>query len=133
MTADQNKATVRRIAEAFGAGDMDAVFADAVDDFEFTLAGNPPGGNTAKGRDALVESLKALFGSKLERGAITMTIENLIAEGDFVVEQAAGKARTVEGVDYNNSYCRVWRFRDGKVASLTEYMDTELARGCLWS
>ena len=35
--------------------------------------------------------------------------------------------------DYDNVYCRVWRFRDGKIAALTEYMDTELARRRLWT
>jgi ketosteroid isomerase-like protein len=76
--------------------------------------------------------LKTLFAQKLERSAIAMTIENMIAEGDYVAEQARGKARTLDGQDYNNVYCRVWRFRDGKIAALTEYMDTELARRCIW-
>ena len=38
-----------------------------------------------------------------------MTIENLIAEGEYIAEQAHGKARTKTGKDYNNTYCRVWR------------------------
>ena len=133
MDAEEHKAAIRRVAEAFGAGDIDAVFAEATDDFEFTLAGSPPGGGTARGKQAMVDAIKALFGSKLEGGAIAMTVENLIAEGDFVVEQARGRARTVDGNDYNNVYCRVWRFRDGKIAALTEYMDTELARRRLWT
>ena len=133
MSPEQNKDTVRRIAAAFGSGDIEAVFAEATDDFEFTLAGNPPTGNTARGRQVMIEAIAALFGSKLEGGAIEMTIERLIAEGDFVVEQARGKARTLAGEAYDNVYCRVWRFRDGKVASLTEYMDTELARRRLWT
>ena len=62
------------------------------------------------------------------RFSIVMTIENLIAEGDYVAEQARGKSRTEDGRDYNNIYCRVWRIVDGKIQSLHEYLDTELAR-----
>ena len=55
-----------------------------------------------------------------------MTIDNLIAEGEYVAEQAQGKARTKSGKDYNNTYCRVYRIVDGKVKSIIEYLDTEL-------
>ena len=95
-------------------GDIEGFLADATDDFEFTLRGTPPSGSTLRGKQAMIELLKTLFGEKLERSAIAMTIENMIAEGDYVAEQSRGKARTLDGQDYNNVYCRVWRFRDGK-------------------
>lgn len=132
MSAEQHKATIRRATDALGEGDIEGFLADTTDDFEFTLGGNPPGGRSVKGKQAMIDLLKALFGQKLERSAIAMTIENMIAEGDYVVEQARGQARTLDGQDYNNVYCRVWRFRDGKIAALAEYMDTELARRCMW-
>lgn len=63
----------------------------------------------------MIELLKVVFGQHLEESAIAMTIENMIADGDCVVEQAHGKARTLDGEDYNNVYCWVWRFREGKL------------------
>ncbi len=102
MSAEQHKAAIRRATDALGEGDIEGFLADTTDDFEFTLGGNPPGGSTVKGKRAMVELLKALFGQKLERSAIAMTIENMIAEGDYVAEQARGKARTLDGQDYNN-------------------------------
>ncbi len=128
-----NKDLVRKAVAALGRGDIDGFLADATYDFEFVLAGQPPGGNTVRGKTPLLELLQAMFGAKIENGAIEMTNHQMIAEGDTVVETADGRARTVDGRDYNNRYCRVWRFRDGQIASLTEYMDTELARACLWT
>lgn len=60
-----------------------------------------------------------------------MTVDNMIAEGEYVAEHAHGKARTKKGKDYNNTYCRVWRIVDGKVRSVVEYLDTELIRDVL--
>ena len=69
--------------------------------------------------------------ARLEGGKIEMTIEHLIAEGDYVAEQAHGKARTKTGDDYNNTYCRVWNISDGQVRSVIEYYDTELLKNTL--
>lgn len=129
----EHKETVGRAVAALGRGDVEGFLADATEDFAFSLAGQPPGGNTLEGKQLLIEFLTELFGSRLEGGAIVMTPENMIAEGSFVVEQARGRATTVEGEAYDNVYCRVWQFREGKIAALTEFMDTELARRCLWS
>jgi ketosteroid isomerase-like protein len=80
----------------------------------------------------VLKGLRNSLVARLERGgAIAMTIENLIAEGDYVAEQARGKARTKDGKDYNNTYCRVWRITDGKIRAMQEYLDTELVRTCL--
>ena len=131
--SEQHKEAVRRAIGALGEGDVEGFLADVADDFRFTLAGEPPGGNTLQGKKEMVALLRELFGSRLQNGAIPTVQERLIAEGDFVVEQARGRATTVEGEAYDNVYCRVWRFQNGRIAALTEYMDTELARRCLWS
>jgi len=80
----------------------------------------------------VLKGLRNSLVARLENGgAIAMTIENLIAQGDYVAEQARGKARTKDGKDYNNTYCRVWRITDGKIRAMQEYLDTELVRACL--
>ena len=54
-----------------------------------------------------------------------------IAEGDIVVVEARGQNVTRDGRPYENNYCYVFEFRDGRVAALTEYADTELFRSAL--
>jgi len=50
----------------------------------------------------------------------------MVAEGDYVVVQVRGEAETKDGRPYNNSYCHVFKVRDGKIREVTEYFDTEL-------
>ena len=126
MSTEQNKEIVRRAMAALGRGDYTGFLADADDDLVFTLTGATPFSGTIQGKQAVEEALRGLLGGKLEGGGIAMTIDNLIAEGEYVAEQARGKARTKSGKDYNNTYCRVYRIVDGKVKSILEYLDTEL-------
>jgi len=130
MSAEQNKEIVRRAIAALSRGDMEGFLADAADEVTLTVMGSmfPP----IQGKQKVLKGLRNSLVARLEGGgAIAMTIENLIAEGDYVAEQARGKARTKDGKDYNNTYCRVWRITDGKVRSVHEYLDTELVRTCL--
>jgi ketosteroid isomerase-like protein len=130
QTKEQNKEIVRRAIAALSRGDMDGFLADAADDVTLAVMGSmfPP----IQGKPKVLKGLRNALVARLEGGgAIAMTIENLIAEGDYVAEQARGKARTKDGKDYNNTYCRVWRITDGKVRSIHEYLDTELVRTCL--
>ena len=109
---------------------MEGFLADAADDFTMSVMGAaiPP----IQGKQKALKGLRNALVARLEGGgAIAMTIENLIADGDCVAEQARGVARTKDGKDYNNTYCRVWRITDGKVRSMQEYLDTELVRTCL--
>ncbi len=53
---------------------------------------------------------------------------NAIAEGDQVVVEAQGEARTKDGRDYNNLYCIVLKLKDGKITEIREYTDTDLTK-----
>ncbi len=128
MSTEQNKDLVRRAMAALGRGDMEGYLADAADDFAFTLTGTTPFSGTLHGKRAVLDMLRTGLQPSLASPGIEMTIENLIAEGEYVVEQARGQARTTAGKDYNNTYCRVWHIVEGKVQSLVEYLDTELVR-----
>jgi ketosteroid isomerase-like protein len=128
MSTEHNKDIVRRAIAALGRGDFTGFVADAADDFTFTIMGGD-WLEPIQGKQRVREALEGLLtGLLANNGAIVMTIDRLIAEGDYVVEQARGQSRTKDGRDYNNTYCRVWRIVDGKVKSVNEYMDIELAR-----
>jgi ketosteroid isomerase-like protein len=43
-----------------------------------------------------------------------------------VVVESRGRVTTKTGKPYNNTYCWVCRLTDGRLRSLTEYMDTQL-------
>lgn len=127
---EQNKAIVRRAIAAISRGDLEGFMADAADDVTLSVMGEifPP----IHGKAKVLKGLRNALGARLENGgAIVMTIDNLIADGDYVAEQSRGRARTKDGKDYNNTYCRVWRIQNGKIHAMQEYLDTELVRACL--
>ena len=51
------------------------------------------------------------------------------AEDNRVNILADGFATTVEGAPYNNNYCILFEFEDGKIKSAREYNDTALVWG----
>jgi ketosteroid isomerase-like protein len=55
----------------------------------------------------------------------------MIAEGNLVAVQGQGENITRRGQKYENTYCWVFAFRDGRVTSVVEYADTELMREVL--
>ena len=130
QTTEQNKEIVRRAIAAISRGDLDGFMGEAADDVTLSVMGAifPP----IQGKQKVLKGLRNALAARIENGgAIAMTIENLIAEGDYVAEQSHGKARTKDGKDYNNTYCRVWHITNGKIRAMQEYLDTELVRTCL--
>ena len=126
MGTEENKQIIEEFYEAGDRGDMDACFALLADDIIWTNIGSTKYSGTYVGKQALVEQLLGPLFGQLKAG-ISSSIENMIAEGDFVVAQTTGTAETKDGKPYNNSYCQVIRIREGKIAEVKEYFDTELA------
>ena len=56
---------------------------------------------------------------------IQFTLDALTAEGERVAVEAHSQGRHVSGKLYTNEYHFLFEFRDGKLAVLKEYMDTE--------
>ena len=125
MSAAENKEIIRRIYEALEQGDR-SLFGDAVhSDYVWRLPGHSSWSKRFEGRAAverdLLKPLFALFATTYTARAI-----NLIAEGDYVVAEVRGDVMTKRGDRYNNEYCFIFRFRDGKIVEVIEYGDTDL-------
>jgi len=59
-------------------------------------------------------------------GEMTVAIDNIIAEGDWVVMQSRSFGKGKNGQPYNNHYAQVFRVRDGMVVEWIEYLDTAM-------
>lgn len=125
MCIERNKRIVEAFYRAGDSGDMEACLDMLADDVRWTNIGSTRFSGTYVGKRALVEQLLGPLFAKLKAG-ISSVIENMIAEQDYVVALTSGTAETTDGKPYNNSYCQIMRIRDGKVAEVTEYFDTEL-------
>jgi len=125
MSADENKKLVRKFYAASNGGDMATCMDLIADDIKWTNIGSTSLSGTFEGKAELQEKLlDPLFG-RLQQGIFT-TVHRLVAEDDIVVAQTSGQAQTIDGQPYDNTYVWIIRFRDGKFAEVTEYMDTEL-------
>ena len=125
MGTAENKQVVLDFYEAGARGDMDACFALVADDVTWTNIGSTKFSGTYKGKQALLDNLVGPLFGQLKAG-ISSQVEHVVAEADTVVAQTRGTAETHDGTPYNNTYCQVFRIRDGRIAAVTEYMDTAL-------
>lgn len=125
MGIEENRQVVLDFFAAGARGDLEAGLALIADDVTWTNIGSTKFSGTFSGKQALIDNLLGPLFGQLKAG-ISSEIERITAEGDTVVAQTNGTAETHDGKPYNNSYCQVFRIRDGKIAAVKEYMDTAL-------
>ena len=127
------KETVRRYLDALLAGDVDVIRDSFAEDAVWSMHGDLPIAGPWKGRDQIVDDfLGAVGGSLFEPGTVAFEFPTLIAEGETVVLEWRVNARTAAGADYRNEYCGVFTVRDGRIASVREYLDSKYAAETLF-
>ena len=127
---ESNRAIITGVMEALSHGDRQP-FGDAMaEDFTRHMIGTTPWSGTFAGnadvRERIIRPLFTQFATQY-----TNTPTRILADGDFVVVECRGNVMTKAGKPYCNTYCYVIRMRDGKMAELTEYFDTELVSSAL--
>ncbi|MEE4660513.1 MAG: nuclear transport factor 2 family protein [Halieaceae bacterium] len=119
---ERNKQAVREFFDALNRGDMEAVVNSYAEDGCVHTMGNTliSGVNTKA-------DIRAFGGGVLEAfpEGLTFTIRGMTAEDDRVAVQAESQGQHVSGKPYHNFYHFLFRYRDGELVSLHEYMDTE--------
>lgn len=130
MTAAENKQFMQRIFDELAKGNGRPFVESLADDFRWVFTGTSSWSRTYEGKPVVVkELLEPLFAQFA--GRYTNKAVRMIAEGDFVVVECRGQVTTKAGKPYNNQYCYVCRIANGKLAEITEYMDTHLAETVL--
>src|SRR5262245_51807204 len=118
--------TVRKIYERFARGDVPAILATFDEDIEFRLAeGHPyqPGGKPWIGVQAITENFFAKVGPEWQDW--TFHVDDAIETPDaLVVEGRYAAVYKPTGRPLDAQACHVWRFRDGRIASFHQYVDT---------
>lgn len=125
MSVTENKQIVNDFYAAANRGDTQGFMDKLAEEVKWTNIGSTKFSGTCVGKGELGSKLLLPLFGQLKNG-IAAVVHNVIAEGDFVVVQLSGQAETKDGRPYNNTYCHIFTIRDGKIAEVMEYMDTEL-------
>lgn len=118
---------VTRYVRAVAAGDLDTITASFTEDATWTYPGDVPLTGTWTGRDAIINDFLGNATGSLFDPAEPPRVQltNILAAGDQVVAEwtARGLART--GKRYDNRCLGVFTVRDGRIAAVREYTDTQ--------
>jgi ketosteroid isomerase-like protein len=122
---DDNKQLMQAIFEGLARGDA-RLFLDSLDEAAvWRMIGTTAWSGVYAGKPAIRRDLLAPLFAQFADQYLNVA-DAIIAEGDTVVVECRGKVTTKTGQRYDNTYCWVCRLADGKIVSLTEYMDTQL-------
>ena len=124
MTSDERKQRIQAGFAALANGDGEPLMSIFDDNVQWTIIGDTKFSSTYDGMADVGERLLGPLGELLD-GHLHITVDNLIAEGDYVVCQGRGESTVKAGGTYNNTYCWVYQWSGDKVVALTEYLDTE--------
>ncbi|KQY35846.1 ketosteroid isomerase [Caulobacter sp. Root487D2Y] len=127
---DDNRQLMQDIFDGLARGDA-RPFLDTLDETTvWRLTGTNAWSGVYTGKTAIRRDLLTPLFAQFADQYVNVA-DAIIAEGDTVVVECRGKVTTKTGKRYDNRYCWVCRLADGKIVSLTEYMDTELVATAL--
>lgn len=131
MSTEANKQLVKKLFAELAAGNLDGFFACLTPDATWKVMGKPDKFPLAGTRN--MAEMKTLLAGVAEamKTPLTVTPNAFTAEGDRMTLEATSSADLKNGRLYRNDYHFVFEFRGGKIARVTEYMDTLHAREIL--
>ena len=125
-----NRDLVRRMYDELSNGNSRLLVELLADDVSWTVMGRTKWSGTYRGKAAVLKDLLGQLTARLE-GRYRASAHRILADGDYVVAEARAQAVTKRGAPYDQEYCFVFRFEDGRIHEVSEYMDTELVTSAL--
>jgi len=127
MTTEQNKVRAAELFARFTASDIDGVLALMTDDVTWRIPGKSELTPAAGVYDK--ERLRRLFKRMLAQlnDGLRMTVLGSLAEDDRLAVEVESSGDLRNGRQYRQQYLFLITFRDGKIASVREYLDTHHA------
>jgi uncharacterized protein len=119
------KRCVSDIMGAMSEGRVRPLFDAMAEDVTWRWMGVNQWSRTFRGKQTIVDTL---FGGATEALGPSSSVEVhcIHADGDFVIVEHSGRNELPDGRHYDNNYCWVFRFQDGLIQEVREYMDTQL-------
>lgn len=133
MNTAENKQLLQHVFAEMSNGNTKPFGEILADDVRWTIIGRTKYSKTYEGKQTVYyESKQTVYKELLEplfsqfANQYANQARRFVAEADYIVVEARGRVTTKTGKEYNNEYCYIFRFADGKVRELTEYFDTAM-------
>ena len=127
MSTEANKAVAFLFFKCFTENDINGALNTMTDDATWWIPGkkerSPSAGLYPKDK---IGRLFIRMVNALESG-LKMTVVSCIAEGDHVALEVVSAGDLKNGRQYRQEYHMLMQFRDGKISSVREYLDTQHA------
>ena len=129
MGIEENKALVREYFRRMQAGEP--TVAEMMDDeITWWVPQSSELGGTHRGKAKVLELMGK--GVDLYQLPMKIQVEEMVAERDWVCVQLVVEAKTAKGRPYRNDYHFAFRVRNGRIAAVREYVDTQYAKELLF-
>ena len=124
MNEQENTRLVQQAYQSLKTGDLQSFLSSYAEDVQWQVpeTGNVPFAGKHKGREQLRQFLGEIFQAQ---DVIELEPQEFIAQGDKVVVLGhfSGRMKTT-GREFDFDWVHIYTFRDGKIVSFHEYMDT---------
>ena len=124
-SAAENKSLLQGLLAETAKGNGRPFIEAMAQDVTWTIIGDTDWSRTYAGKPAVMSDLLIPLGANFEGGNLFEGVR-FIAEDDLVVVEARNHSVTKAGAQYPQRYAMIFRLRDGQIAEITEYADTEL-------
>jgi uncharacterized protein len=108
-----NKEILEEANAAITKGDNEGFLSFCTDDTEWTFVGE----RILRGKEAVRQYMSTAY-----QDPPKFEVENLLAEGEFVIATGQITMKDDNGRPVDYSYCDIWRFRDDKMAELKAFV-----------
>src|SRR5690349_9816321 len=133
MITTDPAAVVTRYIYAVRDGDSGAMRDSFAEDAVWEYPGDLPLSGTWRGRDTIVDDFLGSVGTALEPGStVALEVTSVLTAGDQVVAEWTSRATARGGAAYHNRNVGIFTVRDGKMAAVREYTDTQHAAHVLF-
>lgn len=136
MGREENIALLTRYFEAMAAGDWESVEAMYHDDIVVHMAGSTPASGRLEGKAAVTGDLIARqvhAALVVEEMRFARRWKIMCADEERVVAIMEGGGPTRGGDRYDQTYCEIFRFEDGRIIEMHAFLDTALVERALFS
>jgi ketosteroid isomerase-like protein len=128
---EANRANAIAFMDEFSGGNRAAAWKRTTDDLTWTMNQHAvPDGKLAVFDRKSYDAMVATSGNLFPQG-IKITVTDAVADHDRVMLEAHGSGPLADGRIYANHYIFTFRFRDGLICEVAEYLDTAYAQAML--